>query len=187
MSLYHLDRDPNKSRFEKKTMDFSADASTFEIKLSFLQPFELASVTGLHTESTYDNAAEFGSAEYLMLHSHLCTNFERILPIAAMHNRTEIISLLIKLGARDLDHALYSAANCDQPAAIQELVRCGARDIKNALRDATRRGNLASIKVLVKLGATNFTNAIWEAQRHKQKSAETLLVGLQTVHSMRQV
>ena len=189
-------------------MDFSADTSILEIMHSYLQPFELAMITNIHTSATYNNAAEHGNDEYLTnyyvkgsymddaLHNtvkyhHIdalklllklgADNIAYAFSMAISYNHLDIIKLLMEIYNFDtdvLDDALPTAVFRGHLDAIILLIKLGAKDLDNAFRIATKVNNFDAMKLLVQLGAKDLNGAFSSAIYNNRLDTVKVLVEL---------
>lgn len=156
-------------------MTFSASESVYKIMLLYLQPFELAMLTGEHSDSTYLNAVANGSTEYVT--SQFCTDLDNALYVAADNSQHDVIHALIDLGATNLNLALFRAIVFGKLETIELFIYLGADALDKALMVAAAAGNCPAIKLLA-IGKCEIDEAINTAIFNGRNDATALLINL---------
>ena len=72
----------------------------------------------------------------------------------------DIADYFIKLGADDLNTALYYAAANEHRSIINYLISLGANDFDRALEGAAENGHQNTATYFISLGATDLNNAL---------------------------
>ena len=127
-----------------KNQSFSADAYVYSVMLEYLQPFELATLTGAHTPATYHNAMEHGSIEYLTEHKSIYPDLPHIFMLACVAGQLDSIRVLSTFGPVYQYRELYQASGRGQDAVVKLLVELGPANINDALGNAAYNNRLTT-------------------------------------------